>query len=199
MPSSRGKPCCRVPSDPDDFTTMAAPAWALPLRLGHRHRIGAAAAARDQRSLAWPHRQSDADALHNAGGLSLSGSTPPEASHAVKRAKQPRKTSMRTCLVRMATPCAGLVLLAGCAVGPPYQRPIVATPENFKETEGWKFAQPTDEAILRGRGGSCSKIRSSTRSRTRSTCRTRPSPRPPRASWQRARLSNRRDRSTSRR
>ena len=48
---------------------------------------------------------------------------------------------------RIAAPCADLILLAGCAVGPRYHRPVPITPDNFKETVGWKFAQPTDAAI----------------------------------------------------
>jgi NodT family efflux transporter outer membrane factor (OMF) lipoprotein len=37
-------------------------------------------------------------------------------------------------------------LLAGCAVGPDYKRPRVDTPPAFKETEGWKVAEPSDAA-----------------------------------------------------
>jgi NodT family efflux transporter outer membrane factor (OMF) lipoprotein len=39
-----------------------------------------------------------------------------------------------------------LSLLAGCAVGPDYQRPEVATPASFKEAAEWKLAEPKDEA-----------------------------------------------------
>ncbi|WP_426153927.1 efflux transporter outer membrane subunit [Pseudomonas sp. DC3000-4b1] len=39
--------------------------------------------------------------------------------------------------------CAGW--LAGCAVGPDYQRPAVATPAQFKQAEGWRQAAPADE------------------------------------------------------
>src|SRR5208337_5380229 len=38
-----------------------------------------------------------------------------------------------------------LLLLAGCTVGPNYVRPPTAAPEAFKETPGWKVAQPRDE------------------------------------------------------
>ena len=34
------------------------------------------------------------------------------------------------------------LLLSACAVGPDYQRPDVPTPPSFKETEGWKIAEP---------------------------------------------------------
>ena len=35
-----------------------------------------------------------------------------------------------------------VVLLASCAVGPDYVRPIADTPSAFKESEGWKPAEP---------------------------------------------------------
>jgi NodT family efflux transporter outer membrane factor (OMF) lipoprotein len=35
-------------------------------------------------------------------------------------------------------------LLAGCAVGPNYERPPVETPAAFKEIEGWQIAKPAD-------------------------------------------------------
>jgi NodT family efflux transporter outer membrane factor (OMF) lipoprotein len=37
------------------------------------------------------------------------------------------------------------VLLYGCAAGPDYVRPPVATPAAYKETQGWKQAAPRDE------------------------------------------------------
>jgi NodT family efflux transporter outer membrane factor (OMF) lipoprotein len=37
-------------------------------------------------------------------------------------------------------------MLAGCAVGPDYQRPAVAVPASYKEApQGWKVAQPADQ------------------------------------------------------
>jgi NodT family efflux transporter outer membrane factor (OMF) lipoprotein len=39
-----------------------------------------------------------------------------------------------------------LAVLAGCAVGPTYQRPALAVPAAFKETADWKQAQPNDAA-----------------------------------------------------
>ncbi len=39
-----------------------------------------------------------------------------------------------------------LLLAAGCAVGPDYKRPVVATPAAFKENPGWKTAAPDDSA-----------------------------------------------------
>jgi NodT family efflux transporter outer membrane factor (OMF) lipoprotein len=44
----------------------------------------------------------------------------------------------------------GAALLAGCAVGPDYQRPDVQTPAAYKETADWKLAQPRDE-LARGK------------------------------------------------
>lgn len=38
----------------------------------------------------------------------------------------------------------GCGLLAGCAVGPDYQRPSMATPAQFKQAEGWRAATPAD-------------------------------------------------------
>jgi NodT family efflux transporter outer membrane factor (OMF) lipoprotein len=53
---------------------------------------------------------------------------------------------------------APLLSLAGCTVGPKYARPSAPaapaykelTPENFKDTDGWKQAQPSD-ATLKGK------------------------------------------------
>jgi NodT family efflux transporter outer membrane factor (OMF) lipoprotein len=44
---------------------------------------------------------------------------------------------------------ASILLLAGCAVGPKYVRPPVATPPAYKEADNWKTAQP-NELSLRG-------------------------------------------------
>ena len=52
-------------------------------------------------------------------------------------------------------------LLAGCAVGPTYQRPERAAPAAFKEApagRGWLPAAPAD-ALDRGPGGRCSATR----------------------------------------
>ena len=42
---------------------------------------------------------------------------------------------------------AGALLLAGCAVGPRYQRPLVPAPEAYKEAGDWKAAQPNEQAL----------------------------------------------------
>ena len=44
----------------------------------------------------------------------------------------------------------GLVLLGGCSFAPKYSVPPVQTPPAFKETEGWKLAQPKDD-LIRGK------------------------------------------------
>lgn len=42
------------------------------------------------------------------------------------------------------TPLLTVMLLAGCAVGPDYQRPSMAMPTHFKEAKGWTQATPQD-------------------------------------------------------
>ncbi len=44
-----------------------------------------------------------------------------------------------------------LLTLAGCAMGPDYQRPAVATPAAYKEYAGWKAAAPGETSVP-GRG-----------------------------------------------
>jgi len=47
--------------------------------------------------------------------------------------------------IRLLTPlCLGL-LLAGCAIGPDYQRPALDAPAQFRHIDGWKPAEPADE------------------------------------------------------
>jgi outer membrane protein TolC len=41
---------------------------------------------------------------------------------------------------------ATALALAACTVGPDYVRPTAPAPAAFKEAEGWKPAQPKDEA-----------------------------------------------------
>ena len=41
---------------------------------------------------------------------------------------------------------ACVAALAGCMVGPDYVRPTAPTATTYKEMEGWKFAQPADDA-----------------------------------------------------
>lgn len=51
----------------------------------------------------------------------------------------------RTCM----TPLVLALLLAGCAIGPDYQRPETAPSGEFKQATGWKSAAPAD-TLLRG-------------------------------------------------
>ena len=52
----------------------------------------------------------------------------------------------------------GLLLLKGCDKAPKYEKPPVQTPaaykentpDNFKETDDWKFAHPKDD-VIRGK------------------------------------------------
>ncbi|ADU70439.1 efflux transporter outer membrane subunit [Pantoea sp. At-9b] len=43
------------------------------------------------------------------------------------------------------TPIVMALLLAGCTVGPDYQRPTMAMPTHFKEAKGWTQATPQDD------------------------------------------------------
>ena len=52
---------------------------------------------------------------------------------------------MSTTIKHVALLCI-ISALAGCAVGPDYQRPEVAAPARFKEVQGWKVAEPSDDA-----------------------------------------------------
>ncbi|HWX53288.1 MAG TPA: efflux transporter outer membrane subunit [Verrucomicrobiae bacterium] len=61
-----------------------------------------------------------------------------------------RKAEITACTRSAAAICfAGLLLIAGCAVGPKYQRPAVEVPPAYKEVGNWKTAQP-NELSLRG-------------------------------------------------
>jgi len=56
---------------------------------------------------------------------------------------------------RVKVKAAGMLVvasctIAGCTVGPDYVRPTTQSPAGYKETEGWKVAQPQD-AIARGK------------------------------------------------
>src|SRR5260370_29645712 len=41
----------------------------------------------------------------------------------------------------------GMLLLAGCTVGPNYKRPAAEVPPAYKEVGDWKPAQPNDQSI----------------------------------------------------
>ncbi len=52
--------------------------------------------------------------------------------------------------LRFVPPLAVVVLVSGCMVGPDYVRPTAPVPEAYRETAGWKRAEPRD-ALARGR------------------------------------------------
>ena len=47
----------------------------------------------------------------------------------------------------LAVLCAGLLLVAGCSVGPKYVKPTTQIPPSYKETGNWKPAEPSDGAL----------------------------------------------------
>jgi len=69
-------------------------------------------------------------------------------------ARLPRRGVKTACGVAAALPIYA-IFLTGCTVGPKYARPSAAappaykelTPENFKDTDGWKQAQPGDGTL----------------------------------------------------
>jgi NodT family efflux transporter outer membrane factor (OMF) lipoprotein len=64
------------------------------------------------------------------------------------RAQLPR-ASFKHALTGVAV-LASLVFWSGCNLAPQYQPPVVSAPDAFKETNGWKLAQPKDE-VIRGK------------------------------------------------
>src|SRR5690242_7131502 len=78
------------------------------------------------------------------------------ASRALEHSRRRRPLGMTSVEIwRLGSPILLLTLVAvlsGCTVGPKYARPSAAaapaykelTPENFKDTDGWKQAQPGD-------------------------------------------------------
>ena len=57
-------------------------------------------------------------------------------------------SSIPSIYIRQILLAGCLALLAACSVGPDYVKPTVADiPVSFKESAGWKLAQPGDEAI----------------------------------------------------
>ncbi len=147
------------------MTTMAALLGALPLALGARRRRRAAPAAR-HRHRRRPDLQPDADALHDAGHLSLHGTLPalffPPAPSQAAAARgmnqcriatmksQPRQqtlvTNTRKNIFTWRFP-PRLLLISACSVGPDYVRPALETPAAYKETEAAKNSQSVDDVV----------------------------------------------------
>jgi NodT family efflux transporter outer membrane factor (OMF) lipoprotein len=48
---------------------------------------------------------------------------------------------------KLAARALALCLLHGCTVGPAYHRPALQSPAAFKESDGWKVAQPKDDTL----------------------------------------------------
>src|ERR1035438_2644699 len=75
-------------------------------------------------------------------------------SPSMKTIISPLKTGTRMTVVALVC----LVLCAGCSFAPKYAKPVIQTPaafkeappEQFKETEGWKAAEPRD-SMIRGK------------------------------------------------
>ena len=82
------------------------------------------------------------------GNGAITGNT---MNHSMKTIISLLKTETRMTVVALAC----LVLFAGCSFAPKYAKPVVQTPaafkelapEQFKETEGWKAAEPKDDMI----------------------------------------------------
>ena len=53
-------------------------------------------------------------------------------------------TTRQAACLAAGTALSAALIAVGCTVGPDYVRPAVQTPAAFKETEGWKIAQPRD-------------------------------------------------------
>jgi NodT family efflux transporter outer membrane factor (OMF) lipoprotein len=49
--------------------------------------------------------------------------------------------------IKLITSALLLMLLSACALGPDYVRPSVDVPASFKESAGWKMAEPRDQEI----------------------------------------------------
>ena len=152
----RGLPAA-LPPDHDDDDGGDAGRAAAGARRRRRRRDAPAARHRDRRR---PARQPGADALHDARRLSLSRPLPPVGAQRARRAQRgarrhggaPTATPHEPTLIarsdrRMrvrARRAAALARLHGRArLRAARRRP---TPPAFKEAEGWKVAQPRDDA-----------------------------------------------------
>lgn len=56
-----------------------------------------------------------------------------------------RAAMISSAMVRSTCVLWMTLLFAACSLVPPYQRPVVAVPENFKEEAGWRPAAPADD------------------------------------------------------
>src|ERR1017187_1526004 len=137
-----------VSTDPNDDHGGAV--WRRAARLWYRDGLGAQTPSghRDHR---WADHQPAADALHHAGGLSLLGplqSLVGAASSRVRCSRPARSSAHMTRRVHnRSAVLLGLLLVNGCNVGPRYHTPSVQSPGAYKETDGWKLAQPKDDVL----------------------------------------------------
>jgi len=69
-----------------------------------------------------------------------------EARRAPERAGRRPRTPAVVVAARAAGAIAIAALVSGCMVGPDYVRPSAPTSAAFKESEGWKVAEPRDDA-----------------------------------------------------
>src|SRR5262249_14971299 len=130
-----------LPPDHDDHVRSTPRRGAARDRL--RLRRGAAPAARYS-DHGRPDPVATADAVHDAGRVSLPGPLPPVVPAPARAAlHRGSADAMRLCSLLLVV----VVSLAACKAGPDYKKPDVATPSDFKETgQEWKQAQPRDEA-----------------------------------------------------
>lgn len=70
----------------------------------------------------------------------------PETEYNAGRAPSPSMNKTKA-VILFLWPLLALIVAAGCNLAPNYHQPTVATPPAFKETNGWKTAQPSDGAI----------------------------------------------------
>ena len=57
-----------------------------------------------------------------------------------------QRNRRRSAWLRGASTLLLALSFGGCALGPDYQRPALATPAQFKQAEGWSAALPADES-----------------------------------------------------
>src|SRR5690606_15800688 len=155
--AARGDPsrgAAALPADPHDDARRDARRGAADAGRGRRRRAAPAARDRDRRR---PRGEPGADPLHHAGGVSLPRPAAAVAPAPPRPAPVPARPPDRRMIVRPRLPAAlacvaTCLLLSACAVGPEYERPLVATPERFRQAPppGWKEAGAADR-LPRGR------------------------------------------------
>src|SRR4029077_7991935 len=107
------------------------------------------------------NREPDAHALYHAGGVSVSRPLPPvvQTQMVGKRCRPLRYARSGFGGVSMSAirskvgnhgdvlAFAALAFLGACTVGPNYVKRVADIPTAFKESEGWKAAQPRDQEL----------------------------------------------------